>query len=226
MWERRFFIAALASSVAWPAAASQGLPSLSKRSRWRSFGSADWVFDDPFERSRPGAVRLSYSEWSLKTRGTRAEKVLDLIGFAEAGRLQYDAIHHSARRKPHARPTQLSLGEIKRWIRATPGQHHAIGRYQFIPSTLIGLTRQAGLSDKAVFNTVLQDRLGFMLLEDAGYSKLMQGQMRLGNFMDKLAWIWAGLPLRNGRSAYRGIAGNRATISRRFYEDQMIRIFS
>lgn len=49
---------------------------------------------------------------------------------------------------------------------------------------------------------------------------------RLGDeaFMDNLARIWAGFPLRNGRSAYHGIAGNRATVSRAFFRAQIAAI--
>ena len=43
--------------------------------------------------------------------------------------------------------------------------------------------------------------------------------------MDNLARIWAGLPLPSGKSAYHGYAGNRATITRAFYAEQMGRIF-
>lgn len=152
--------------------------------------------------------------------------MLALIGFAEAGKLQYDAIHVSARRLPHKRPTEMTVGEVFHWIRKTPGQQHAIGRYQFIPSTLLMLTGRANVAAQSRFNRQLQDKLGVMLLHDAGYREFLNGEITLTKFMDNLAWIWAGLPLRNGRSAYRGVAGNRATISRTFYAKQMQKIFS
>lgn len=223
---RRMAVVSLIAFYGSPVFASQGAYSLKDRARWRSFGVDDWIFKDPFERSSPGAKRLPYSSWSI-SRGTgRTDQILSLIGFAEAGKLQYDAVHMSARRKPSRRPTQMNLGEIFHWIRTTPGQQHAIGRYQFIPSTLVMLVDRAGLSPKTPFDPALQDSLATMLMKDAGYNEFLEGRMTLTKFMDRLAWVWAGLPLRNGKSAYRGVAGNRATISRKFYASQMQRIFS
>lgn len=233
-FHRRAFLAGLVGAAATaatvsPAAAAgatQEAYSLANKARWRSFGVEDWVFHDPYERSKPGAIRLPYSEWTVRPAATRTGRLLDLIAFAEAGRKQYDAIHMSARRLPRAQPTQLSIDEIKRWIRATPGQHHAIGRYQFIPSTLAMLVRRAGLPGGTRFTPAVQDRLAMLLLKDAGYDAFASGRLSRSRFQDNLAWIWAGLPLANGHSAYRGVAGNRATISRRFYDEQMHRIFA
>ncbi|MBD3666127.1 hypothetical protein [Sulfitobacter aestuariivivens] len=208
------------------ATANTGEYSLSNRARWRSFGVDDWIFRDPFERQSPGAVRQPYSSWSLSSSGGRTAQVLSLIGFAEAGKLQYNAVHMSASRRPRKRPTEMSLGEVFHWIKATPGQQHAIGRYQFIPSTLAMLVNRVDAPPQASFGPRMQDQLAVMLLKDAGYSEFLAGRMTMSKFMDKLAWVWAGLPLRNGQSAYRGIAGNRATISRKFYAEQMQRIFS
>ena len=67
---------------------------------------------------------------------TSAAKLRSLIALAEAGAAGYDAVQYAARIKPPKRPTQMTLADIIRWIEDTPGQHHAIGRYQIIPSTL------------------------------------------------------------------------------------------
>lgn len=199
---------------------------LEKRARWRSFGVNDWLFNDPFERSQRGTDPLPYTSWKIPVGQNQTDKLLSLIGFAEAGRLQYDAVHMSARRRPGKYPTEMQLSEILHWIRKTPGQHHAIGRYQFIPSTLVMLARRAGVPTSRRFGPKLQDSLAYLLLLDAGYDDFLDGRIALDRFMDNLAWIWAGLPLRNGRSAYSGVAGNRATISRRFYTAQMQSIFT
>lgn len=212
------------AAVLVPGSALSFGDSLKDRAKWRSFGDGDWFFDDPFERSRPGATRLPYEQWQLHSKKGPASQLLDLIGFAEAGRHQYDAIHMSATRLPARKPTQLTLAQIFAWIRQTPGQHHAIGRYQFIPSTLLMLTRRAGMSHATVFSPDIQDRLAILPLQDAGFSKAMAGRMSPDRFMDNLARIWAGLPKRNGRSHYDGYAGNRATISRSFFQTQVIAI--
>ena len=200
------------------------LTSLSDQGKWKSFGVEDWSRYDPFERSRAGAQRRPYSEWHLKPSSSQTEKLFDLIAFAEAGSKGYDAVHHSANRRPKP-PTAMTLKEIFVWIKATPGQHHAIGRYQFIPSTLAHLVKRGDLKISTRFSPKVQDQLGLMLLEDAGLQKFKKGGISLTRFMNNLARIWAGLPLKNGRSAYAGVAGNRATISRSFYEAEMKKIF-
>jgi hypothetical protein len=146
------------------------------------------------------------------------DALLDLIASAEAGPAGYDAIHSRARVLPAEPPTRLTLGEILIWIEATPGQPHAIGRYQIIPNTLRYLMLAEGLERHAQFTPALQDRLAHRLIRDAGLDAYLSGLMPPRAFMDKLAYVWAGLPLPDGRSAYEGIAGNRATLSRARYE--------
>ena len=72
----------------------------------------------------------------------------------------------------------------------------------------------------------LQKRLPLRLMVDAGYHDFVAGRISMPRFQDRLARIWAGLPLANGRSAYHGTAGNRATISRANFDAAMRQIFS
>ena len=155
----------------------------------------------------------------------KADKLRSLIAAAEAGRKGYDAVQHGARIRPAKAPTRMTIAEIEAWIRATPGQPHAIGRYQMVPATLRSLVGRAGLSADTVFDARTQDRLAAYLLEDAGYNAFMAGQLGRNAFMDNLARIWAGLPTRSGRSHYHGYAGNAATITRAEFHRHMSAIF-
>ncbi|WP_372836699.1 hypothetical protein [Puniceibacterium confluentis] len=155
-----------------------------------------------------------------------AAAVKHLIGWAEAGRKGYDAVQHGARKRPGKRPTQMTIGEIYQWIAATPGQPHAIGRYQFIPSTLKSLVHELGLTRDTRFTDDVQDRLADILLEDAGYSAFLVGQISRHRFMNNLARIWAGFPTSTGRSYYHGYAGNRAVITWNEFDSHMKKIFS
>ena len=67
--------------------------------------------------------------------------------------------------------------------------------------------------------------MALRLLEDVGLDTFLQGEIDPRSFMDDVALIWAGLPLRSGLSAYHGYNGNRATISRETYETRFARIF-
>ncbi|TCP61966.1 hypothetical protein EV663_103153 [Rhodovulum bhavnagarense] len=159
------------------------------------------------------------------TRDAVAAGIRDLVARAEAGTKGYDAVQHGARLRPPRAPTRMTLAEIDAWIRATPGQPHAIGRYQFIPSTLRRLVAELGVAQSAVFSPALQDALADRLLDEAGLSDLLAGRLARRAFMNNLARVWAGLPNSGGKSHYHGFAGNRATMSWAQFETQMGRIF-
>jgi hypothetical protein len=183
-----------------------------------------WVALDAFERSRPGKQPPAPATFRLPS-GSNVEQLFALIAFAEAPGGRYDAIHHGAKVRPGKKPSQMTLAEIYAWIDRTPGQPHAIGNFQIIPSTLLNLQKRLGLPDGTRFSRETQNRMAALLISDAGYQKFAAGRMSRSKFMDNLARIWAGLPLVSGKSAYHGYAGNRATITRAFYSEQMERIF-
>lgn len=149
----------------------------------------------------------------------------DLIASAEAGPDDYDAVQHGAVIRPDHPPTTMTLADIFDWIDATPGQPHAIGRYQFIPSTLGFLVDTLDVPHDTRFSPDLQDRLANALLEQAGLSKFLAGEKDRVSFMNSIAKIWAGLPNSTGRSHYHGYAGNKATMSWARFEEEMRRIF-
>lgn len=185
---------------------------------------SEWVALDAFERLRPGKQPPAPATFRLPS-GSNVEQLFALIAFAEAPGGRYDAIHHGAKVKPGKKPSQMTLAEIYAWIDRTPGQPHAIGNFQIIPSTLLNLQKRLGLPDGTRFSRETQNRMAVLLISDAGYQKFASGRMSRSAFMDNLARIWAGLPLASGKSAYHGYAGNRATITRAFYGEQMKRIF-
>jgi muramidase (phage lysozyme) len=149
----------------------------------------------------------------------------NLIASAEAGAGGYDAVAYGADVSPPARASTLRLGEVRAWVEATPGQNHAIGRYQVIPETFERLAKATASADDANFDRSLQDRWANVLIEEAGYSAFLGGDISPDVFMDRLAQLWAGLPLGDGRSAYEGVAGNRATIGRSAYARAVAQIF-
>ena len=171
----------------------------------------------------PMPTRLTAPKLDGNLKGLAGLKAL--IASAEAGKAQYDAVVWSARIKPPKRPTEMTLAEIDAWTRATPGQNHAIGRYQFIPKTLRALVRRAGLTQSTRFTPEVQDQLAMLLFEDAGLSRFLAGQLPRASFMNNLAKIWAGLPTSSGKSYYYGYAGNKATISRARFDAAMAQFF-
>ncbi|WP_421056795.1 hypothetical protein [Leisingera sp. D0M16] len=197
----------------------------SSRSSWDfAARESEWVALNAFELSRPGKQPPAPASFRLPS-GSSVKKLFALIAFAEAPSGRYDAIHHGAKVRPGKKPSQMTLAEIYTWIDRTPGEPHAIGNFQIIPSTLLNLQKRLGLPDGARFSRATQNRMAALLISDAGYQKFASGRISRSAFMDNLARIWAGLPLASGKSAYHGYAGNRATITRAFYGKQMERIF-
>jgi|GEM_PF-910241 len=154
-----------------------------------------------------------------------AKLLMNLIAEAEAGKSGYDAVNYGARIKPPKRPTEMTIGEVYAWIKQTPGQPHAIGRYQFIPATLRRLVKFQGVSLQDRFSPDIQDQLAHQLLEEAGLSDFKEANMPRETFMLNLAKIWAGLPMSNGRSYYEGYAGNSAVLSWSHFSTEFRRIF-
>lgn len=162
---------------------------------------------------------------SAVLRGSGVQGLRLLISQAESRRDGYDAVQHGAKIKPGKRPTQMTLGEIYTWIKDTPGQPHAIGKYQFIPPTLRRVTAVAGVREGDRFTPALQDRLADVLLRDAGIVAFRAGTLSRHAFMNNLAKIWAGLPNSSGKSHYHGYAGNKAAMTWARFDAEMARIF-
>jgi len=132
---------------------------------------------------------------------------------------------YSAKIRTPRPPTRMTVQQIYKWIDDTPGQNHAIGRYQFIPSTLKSLMTRIGAKPSERFSPELQNRLAAELLEDAGQGAFLSGQLSQTGFMNNLAKIWAGLPTSSGVSFYEGIAGNKAVITWPRFQAEVARIY-
>ncbi|WP_136441173.1 hypothetical protein [Pacificoceanicola onchidii] len=176
-------------------------------------------------RPRPEPARAVGPIAAPTVGGTPIQRLRHLIAQAEAGAKGYDAVVWAAKIKPPKRPTAMTVQEIYTWIKATPGQHHAIGRYQFIPATLRRLVKKLGVDPSERFSPQLQDRLADQLLAEAGLSGMMAGRISRRDFMNNIAKIWAGLPNSTGKSHYAGYAGNKATMSWARFEREMKAIF-
>ncbi|EGV28152.1 TraG domain-containing protein [Thiorhodococcus drewsii AZ1] len=86
----------------------------------------------------------------------------------------------------------------------------AIGRYQFIPSTLEDLTERLGFSGSERFTPELQDRLALILARDAGVNDWMGGALTSDSFAYNLSKIWAGLPKDASNQSYHQEVGDNA----------------
>lgn len=140
----------------------------------------------------------------------------------------YDVVVHQAFKvHPPAKPiTSMTIGEVLEWqseairiyqIRfASRNGYSAVGRYQIIRSTLLGLLDPDWkMSDQ--FDSETQDLLAMQLLRRRGWSKWASAKSAEadGTFADSLSREWASLPYNNGKSYYAGDGhGNASLVSR------------
>lgn len=111
------------------------------------------ILKDFFNTALKGESK-TYNDHNWYTSGNK------LNGYIEgSGRSPYSLL-----KKPLS---EYTIGEVKSFqnrSRDNVGQLWATGRYQIIPSTLIGIVRKAGLSDSEKYSKVNQDKLGFQLM--------------------------------------------------------------
>jgi hypothetical protein len=103
---------------------------------------------------RPAHIPAFPKATTSGMRGTDVQMIRALIQEAESRRDGYDAVQFGATIKPRQKPTQMTLAEIYAWIDVTPGQPHAIGRYQFIPKTLRRVAEKTGAKPTERFNAI------------------------------------------------------------------------
>lgn len=93
----------------------------------------------------------------------------------------------------------------------------AVGRYQFIDSTLQSLVDQLRIDQQEIFNEALQDKLAVALLERRGLHEYVDQKISREEFAHNLSKEWAALPRVKGdspeRSYYAGDGLNVARLS-------------
>lgn len=120
--------------------------------------------------------------------------------------------------KPEKSLSQMSLDEVRKFqtkqIGATKGKipgtdlgSGAVGKYQFVRTTLDGLIKRMKkkglLTGKENFSPEVQDKVfKFMLLHDAGGKDFLEGKISSKKFQDKLASKWASIPDSKGKFKY------------------------
>jgi len=107
--------------------------------------------------------------------------------------------------------TVKQVMEMQRW------QVYAVGRYQFIPSTLRFAVRHSSVEELDMFTPETQDRLMAALIfyKRPAVGAYLRGEHELiGWALNELAKEWASIEYRNGRGFYDHIGGNRAKIAR------------
>jgi conjugal transfer mating pair stabilization protein TraG len=116
--------------------------------------------------------------------------------------------------------TDMSIGEVLTWQDDYLQQgkaSNAVGRYQFMRTTLAGLVQQLKISPVAPFNEAMQDRLAIALIDRRGAVAFAEKKISREQFAHNLSQEWAALPRVLGEnpaeSYYAGDGLNAAKIS-------------
>lgn len=116
--------------------------------------------------------------------------------------------------------TDMTVGEVMQWqgdFIQKGSASSAVGKYQFLRSTLAGLIRELKISPVAKFDAELQDRLAIALIDRRGAVLFAEKKISREQFANNLSQEWAALPRvigdRPTESYYAGDGLNAAKIS-------------
>ena len=158
-------------------------------------------------------LRLGAAGGIGATTGEPGGRILDVIAAAES-QGNYNAWYGNAGQSEVdlSRMTVDQVRDLQRdLVRRNGGS--AIGRYQILDDTLDDLQVRMGLTGSERFTPELQDRMGLLLAQDAGFDSWRRGILPDEQFANNLSRIWAGLPQDASNTSYHeGIAGNHATV--------------
>ncbi len=117
-----------------------------------------------------------------------------------------------------AKLTDMTIGQVLDMQKDMIKRGHestAVGRYQYIRSTLAGTARQMGLDiDKIKFDERTQDMLAVhTLATSCSLDDWLDRKIDDGEFLNKIAKVWASVPTTSGGSFYQGVGSNKAGVS-------------
>ncbi|MBZ9986052.1 hypothetical protein LB572_02960 [Mesorhizobium sp. BH1-1-5] len=154
-----------------------------------------------------------------------AAALLDFIGSIEAPR-GYDTVYGNNQAKLVKPLTSMTIDEVisagLSWSKMFGSS--AAGKLQFMRATLQRLKKKLMLSGAELLDAGMQDRLGYQLLIERGYSDFVAGKIGPIAFGKALAQEWASFPvlsatkgatrsLKRGQSYYAGDGLNKALVS-------------
>ena len=163
-----------------------------------------------------GPAAPSAAAASTKPSGS-IQKLLDYIGIKEA-RGQYDMLVGG---KSKSDLTSMTVAQVmdfqKEMLNSKKFETSAVGKYQIIKKTLAGLVNNGVIKSDDIFNSATQDKAAIGLLKEKGLNAYQTGKLAKDIFADRLAQVWASLPLADGKSAHDKVGSNKAGGSRAEY---------
>lgn len=149
---------------------------------------------------------------------TAYKPLLDTIAKGES-HSNYNAYYGNASNTT-IRFTDMSIAQVLQWQENFVQQGNpssAVGKYQIIRPTLLGLVQQLHLDTQAKFDDAMQDKMAIALLQRRGVEAYAEKRLSREQFAANLAQEWASLPKATGsnpeQSYYAGDGLNKVQIS-------------
>lgn len=143
--------------------------------------------------------------------------LLDVIAEGES-RGNYNA-HFGNTANSDIKFTDMTIADVLEWQKQFVAQGNpssAVGRYQIIRPTLVGLVEQLDIKPNDRFDEAMQNRLAITLMERRGSVDFIKANLSAENFAHELSKEWAALPKVLGDSPessfYAGDGLNRSLI--------------
>lgn len=143
----------------------------------------------------------------------RVGQVLNFIARYESGG-RYNAL---VGRNKNAALDKMSIADVLKLQANMKAQGHestAVGRYQYIASTLRNTVAKMGLNpNTTMFTPQTQDQIAiYTLRTECSLDKWLAGTLKDDQFLHNLSRIWAAIPdpSRGGQSHYQGVGSNTA----------------
>jgi len=115
--------------------------------------------------------------------------------------------------------TRMSIAEVLAWQKRFVDEGHAssaVGRYQIIRPTLLGLVKELNLTTRELYDKDMQDQLAVALVNRRGAVAFIEDKLSAEDFAHQLSKEWAALPKIIGdqpeNSFYAGDGLNRSLI--------------
>ncbi len=144
--------------------------------------------------------------------------LLSVIAKGESGG-NYNA-HFGNPANTTTRFTDMTIAEVLDWQTkhvAGGSISNAVGKYQIIQPTLMGLVAKLEIKPNERFDEAMQDRLAIALLEQRGANEYVSQKLSREAFAANIAKEWAALPKVSGenpeRSYYSGDGVNASNIT-------------
>lgn len=116
--------------------------------------------------------------------------------------------------------TSMTIADVMQWqdeFVKKGNASNAVGKYQFMRTTLHGLVKQLRINPHTRFSEPLQDYFAIKLIERRGAADYINDKITLEQFAHNLSQEWAALPRMQGehpeKSFYAGDGLNEAKIS-------------